>query len=469
MGGTGGGISNDGNQLTIDDSTISGNTVTPGSGGGPGSNGRGAGIDGSATLAGDILATSGGAPSGGECDRSVTDDGYNVDDDGTCGLTGTGSVSDSPHIDGYLGTLANHGGPTATVALSAGADNPAQAAIPDTFTAPGQSTPSCGQPDQRGVGRGAPCDMGAYALTVPAITSLDSTTFTVGAGGSFQVTESGVPGPTFTEVGSLPAGVSLSPAGLLSGIPAGGSGGTYPITVTASNGVSAPASQAFTLTIDRAPASAAPGYLLAGSDGGVFAFDSTFFGSMGGVHLDAPIVGVKRTPDGDGYWLVGADGGVFAFGDAAYHGSLVGTQLTAPIVGMATTADGRGYWLVGADGGVFAFGDAAFHGSMAGMMLSAPIVGMKRTSDGGGYWLVGADGGVFAFGDAAFDGSMGGTRLRAPIVGIATAGGGKGYWLAGADGGVFAFGGAPFDGSMGGTRLSAPIVGIGEEPPAQIG
>ncbi len=42
------------------------------------------------------------------------------------------------------------------------------------------------------------------------------------------------------------------------------------------------------------------------SDGGLFDFGSaTFFGSMGGQRLSAPIVGMDATPDGNGYWLVG--------------------------------------------------------------------------------------------------------------------------------------------------------------------
>ena len=78
-----------------------------------------------------------------------------------------------------------------------------------------------------------------------------------------------------------------------------------------------------------------------------------------------------------------ADGGVFSFGDATSHfyGSLGGSHLNAPIVGMAPTADGDGYWLVAADGGVFSFGDATshFYGSLGGSHLNAPIVGMAPT------------------------------------------------------------------------------------------
>ena len=79
----------------------------------------------------------------------------------------------------------------------------------------------------------------------------------------------------------------------------------------------------------------------------------------------------------DSYWLAAADGGVFAFGDASFYGSLGGDHLDAPIVGIAPTADGKGYWLVAADGGIFSFGDAHFMGSTGGITLNKPIVGMS--------------------------------------------------------------------------------------------
>jgi hypothetical protein len=197
QGGYGGGIYGEGGTLSIDDSTISGNSAqNEGYGGGifssfqtlsiddstisgnsAGTAGEGAGLFtvgyGSTTLAGNILASSGGAPQGGECyvgnDAAITDDGYNVDDDGTCGLSAVSSVSDSSAIDSYLGPLQNNGGPTDTIALlpgNSGTPNPAQAVIPANFTAPGQTVAVCGQPDQRGRERGSPCDMGAFALTV---------------------------------------------------------------------------------------------------------------------------------------------------------------------------------------------------------------------------------------------------------------------------------------------------------------
>ncbi|HEX2038831.1 MAG TPA: prenyltransferase/squalene oxidase repeat-containing protein [Acidimicrobiales bacterium] len=200
------------------------------------------------------------------------------------------------------------------------------------------------------------------------------------------------------------------------------------------------------------------GHRLVTADGGVFAFGTaSFHGSLGGVHLNQPIVGIASTPSGRGYWLVAADGGVFAFGDARFHGSTGAIRLNQPIVGMAPAADGLGYWLVAADGGIFAFGSARFRGSTGGIRLNQPIVGMAAHPSGNGYWLVARDGGVFAFGAAPFRGSTGGIRLNQPIVGMAAHPSGNGYWLAAGDGGVFAFG-APFSGPLDSTTRVLGIV-----------
>jgi hypothetical protein len=210
---------------------------------------------------------------------------------------------------------------------------------------------------------------------------------------------------------------------------------------------------------------AVPSYWLVASDGGVFAFGGlASLGSMGGQHLNKPIVGMAATSDGQGYWLDASDGGIFAFGDAHFYGSMGGTPLNQPVVSMAATPDGKGYWLVASDGGIFAFGDAPFYGSMGGVPLNQPVVGMATTKDGGGYWLVASDGGIFAFGDATFHGSTGSLTLNRPVVSMAPSSGGNGYWLVASDGGIFAFGDAPFYGSEGGTPLSRPIVAMGPTP-----
>ena len=207
------------------------------------------------------------------------------------------------------------------------------------------------------------------------------------------------------------------------------------------------------------------GYREVASDGGIFTVGAFgFYGSMGGITLNKPIVGVASTPLSPGYWEVASDGGVFTFGTAQYYGSLGGFSLNAPIVGMAATPDGKGYDLFAADGGVFACGDAQFYGSMGGTHLNQPIVGGAMTPDGRGYYLFAADGGVFAFGDATYLGSMGGTTLNEPIVGGTTATSGGGYYLVASDGGVFTFGGLKYFGSMGGSRLNQPIVGMEATP-----
>jgi len=203
-----------------------------------------------------------------------------------------------------------------------------------------------------------------------------------------------------------------------------------------------------------------PGYRLAAADGGVFSFCLSFLGSMGGQHLNAPMVAMAETPGGGGYWEVGSDGGIFNFGDATFHGSTGSLHLNAPVVGMAATQDGGGYWLVASDGGVFNYGDAGFYGSAGSIHLDKPIVGMAATPDGKGYWLVASDGGVFSYGDAKFYGSRGGQPLNEPIVGMAPSASGLGYWLVASDGGIFNYGDAAFYGSRGGQPLNKPIVGM---------
>ncbi len=89
----------------------------------------------------------------------------------------------------------------------------------------------------------------------PAITSANSATFVVGTAGSFTVTGSGFPAPTFAESGTLPSGVSINPTtGILSGTPTAGAGGTYSLQITASNVAGASAPQSFTMTVNQAPA-----------------------------------------------------------------------------------------------------------------------------------------------------------------------------------------------------------------------
>ena len=100
-----------------------------------------------------------------------------------------------------------------------------------------------------------------FVLTVdaaPQITSGPATTFVIGTRGSFTVSTTGYPTPALSEAGTLPSGVSFvaHPNGtaMLEGNPAGGTAGSYPITLSADNGVGTASSQSFTLTVDQAPA-----------------------------------------------------------------------------------------------------------------------------------------------------------------------------------------------------------------------
>jgi predicted outer membrane repeat protein len=184
-------------------------------------------------------------------------------------------------------------------------------------------------------------------------------------------------------------------------------------------------------------------------------------------------IDVVPTPDGAGWWVAEPDGSVNTYGDAVSCGSLDGVTINQPIVGMAATPDGRGYWLVAADGGVFAFGDASFYGSTGNIALNQPIVGMAATPDGHGYWLVASDGGVFSFGGAPFLGSTGEIGLAQPIEQIVATSNGQGYWLVAPDGGVFSFGDAPFQGSGNGGdpdglgNLLGRVIGLVPQPGGQ--
>jgi hypothetical protein len=206
------------------------------------------------------------------------------------------------------------------------------------------------------------------------------------------------------------------------------------------------------------------GYWLVDAQGAVSVHGSvSYYGSMAGQHLNAPIDHIVATPDGGGYWLVASDGGIFTFGDARFYGSMGGQHLNAPVVDIAPTSDGGGYWLVASDGGVFSFGDAVFRGSMGGRHLNRPVVGISPDDASGGYWLVASDGGVFSYG-APFFGSTGDLTLNRPVNGMSATPDGGGYWFVASDGGVFAFGDAAFQGSTGGTVLNAPVEGMAADP-----
>jgi hypothetical protein len=98
----------------------------------------------------------------------------------------------------------------------------------------------------------------SYVTQAPAITSASTTLFDEGQAGSFTVQTTGIPTASITDgAATLPSGVTFIDNGdgtaTLSGTPAAGTIGTYPVTITASDGISPDAIQAFTLTVAGAP------------------------------------------------------------------------------------------------------------------------------------------------------------------------------------------------------------------------
>ena len=84
----------------------------------------------------------------------------------------------------------------------------------------------------------------------PSITSASAVAFSVGSPGSYTLTASGSPSPTFNLSGTLPSGVTFNTTtGVLSGTPAAGTAGTYNLLFTATNDLPPDATRGVTLTV----------------------------------------------------------------------------------------------------------------------------------------------------------------------------------------------------------------------------
>jgi N-acetylneuraminic acid mutarotase len=341
----------------------------------------------------------------------------------------------------------------------------------------------------------------------PAITSASSFSVTAGMYGSFTVTTTGTPAPTITESGALPPGMHFTYNGngtaTISGTPPASAVGSYVVTLSASNGVGAPAVQQFDVTVESAPVvvsaprftSSASVLVLPGANAVVtitasgtprpvitesgtlppgmsFAYEGNGRATISGVtpgglsgtfavRLTASngtgssasqilrmTVGRPAVPEasfGAGYWYTTAGGEVIGQG-SALPVAPVTEQHPSRIVSMAPTADHLGYYLASSAGGVFPYGDARWYGSIAGRHLSSPTVAIAVTPSGGGYYLVTRAGNVFNFGDARWYGSTAGRHVP-PIAAFALTPNGLGYWLVSVYGNIYAFGDARFYGS----------------------
>jgi hypothetical protein len=120
---------------------------------------------GTGTIEATIVANSGTGRDCASASAMVTDEGYNLDDDGSCEFSGV-NASPSPTLDATLGSLANNGGPTQTIALLS--NSPAIDKVPAA---------DCPATDQRGAPRTAPCDIGAYDTDFPSLFCPTGTTY----------------------------------------------------------------------------------------------------------------------------------------------------------------------------------------------------------------------------------------------------------------------------------------------------
>jgi hypothetical protein len=184
---------------------------------------------------------------------------FTVGTAGSFPVTATGSPTAALTESGALPTgvtFTDNGNGTATLAGTAAAGT--NKSYPITITASNGVSPNATQSFTLTVNA---------APTAPVITNANAATFTVGTAGSFPVMTTGSPTAAVTESGALPSGVTLVDNGngtaTLAGTAAAGTSGSYPITITAANGVSPNATQSFTLTVN--PVTAAPAITSSGS------------------------------------------------------------------------------------------------------------------------------------------------------------------------------------------------------------
>lgn len=231
----GGGIINVTATMSIANSTVSSNSASR-SGGGIQTD-----FGGTTNISSSIIANN----VGGNCAGSLTDGGFNLSSDGSCNLTGAGSLQG---VDPKLGLLANNGGPTQTMALQQG--SPAIDAGPPAGSCPATDQRGMPRPDN---GEGV-CDIGAYEFqdpldndlalsNVPANITANAT--------SLQGAVVAYTAPTVVDEDSPLPSVSCSPA----------SGSTFAITTTTvtctvkdSDDTNSPVSASFTVTVNGAAA-----------------------------------------------------------------------------------------------------------------------------------------------------------------------------------------------------------------------
>ena len=233
----------------------------------------------------------------------------------TCALSETGALP--PGV-----TFTDNGDGTATLAGTPAADSGGP--YPFTINATNGVIPDATQ---------------SFTLTVNQacqITSADSATFTVGQPGTFTVTTTGYPTCALSETAALPPGVTFTDNGdgtaTLAGTPALDSGGPYPFTINATDGVSPAATQSFTLTVNQAPGiTSADHTTFEVGQAGIFTVTSTGAPTPGLSEKGALPRGVTFKDNRDGAAALsgtpaGGTGGTYTFTITATNGAGSDTQ-----------------------------------------------------------------------------------------------------------------------------------------------
>jgi hypothetical protein len=157
-------------------------------------------------------------------------------------------------------SAAATGNPTPTIKWQSSNDNSSWTDIPGATSTTYSFTASAGDNGmhyravfENSLGTAETNSASLIVGTAPVFTNPSQMTLAEGLRSGLTVTASASPSPTLSISGTLPTGVTFDPAtGLFSGIAAAGTAGTYPVTLQASNGVGAPVTQNFVLTVTTA-------------------------------------------------------------------------------------------------------------------------------------------------------------------------------------------------------------------------
>ncbi|WP_406832225.1 putative Ig domain-containing protein [Pedococcus sp. KACC 23699] len=229
----------------------------------------------------------------------------------------------------------------------------------------------------------------------PAFTSAGTARFSIGAPGSFTVTTSGVPTvSTITKSGTLPAGVTFTDNGngtaTIAGTPTG-TGSTYPVTLTATNGVSPNATQSLTIQVDQAPSVTANPNDQTVQPGTSVSFSAAANG------VPTPSVQWQRSTDGGASFanIVGATSTTYTFtagpGDDGNQYRAVFTNVAGTATSTAATLRvGTAPAFTSADHTSFVVGQA---GSFALTTSGLPTATLSRTAAQFPAWLTLTDNG----------------------------------------------------------------------------